>query len=108
MHYLDSNKTLREKARCELHKNATCCFELIPEAASHKTAAAQLLISQLPNHLLMDTSVCGWPAKTYIHQFCEDAGGRTYQEQWMIGTDGERERESAQVDDDNDDEAAVL
>ena len=27
-----------EKARWELHKNATCCFEQILEAASYKTA----------------------------------------------------------------------
>ena len=36
---------LSDKARWELHKNATCCFEQILEAMSHKTAAARLLTS---------------------------------------------------------------
>ena len=33
------SKTLREKARWELHKDDTCCFEKVLEAAPHKTAA---------------------------------------------------------------------
>ena len=36
---LDSNKTFGEKARWEIHKITTCCFEQILEAAPHKTAA---------------------------------------------------------------------
>ena len=38
MHYLDSNETLEENARWELHENTTHRFEQILEAASHKKA----------------------------------------------------------------------
>ena len=44
LHHLDSNR-----ARWVLHKNATCCFEQILEAAPYKTAALQPLISNLTN-----------------------------------------------------------
>ena len=49
MHQVDANKTLREKAKWELRKNATCCFEQILEATAHKTATVQPLISNLKN-----------------------------------------------------------
>ena len=41
MHHLDSNEKHEVKARWEHHKNATCCFEQILEAAPHKTATVQ-------------------------------------------------------------------
>ena len=50
MHYLDSNKMYGEKARWEVNKNATCCFEQILEAALHQKAAVWPLISHLINH----------------------------------------------------------
>ena len=40
---MDSNKTHGEKARWELHKNATSYFEEILEATLHKIAAVQPL-----------------------------------------------------------------
>ena len=36
---MDSNETLGEKARWELHTNDECYFEHILEAAAHKTVA---------------------------------------------------------------------
>ena len=35
MHYMDADKAYREKARLELHKNATSYIEQILEAARH-------------------------------------------------------------------------
>ena len=82
-----------KKTRWKLHKDATCGFEQILEAAPHKTAAVQLLISHLTNHAehcwkskdKLISNVLLWtptdehtsvdqPAKTYIHQFCMDTG----------------------------------
>ena len=42
---LDANKTHEEKARWELQKNATYCFEQILEETSHKTATLRPLAS---------------------------------------------------------------
>ena len=39
MHHLDPNKTVGNKARWGLHKDATWCFEQILEVAHHETAA---------------------------------------------------------------------
>ena len=50
LHHLDSDKTLREKARWELHKNAKYSFEQILKAAFHKIAAVQPPISHLANY----------------------------------------------------------
>ena len=36
MHYLDANKTAREKARRQLHKNAASNIEQVLEATPHK------------------------------------------------------------------------
>ena len=41
------NKIRKEKARWELHKNATHCFEQILEATRYKTLAVHLLTSHL-------------------------------------------------------------
>ena len=38
MHHMDADKSYREKARQELHKNATSYTEQILEATSHNTA----------------------------------------------------------------------
>ena len=51
LHYLDSNKTLREKARWELHKDAACCFEQVLDAAPYKTTPVPPLTSHLSNYL---------------------------------------------------------
>ena len=39
MHHMNANKIYREKARQELHKNATSFIEQILEATTHKTTA---------------------------------------------------------------------
>ena len=44
------NKTLGEKARYELYKDTTYCFEQIMKTESHKTAAAWSLTSYPMNH----------------------------------------------------------
>ena len=36
MHYLDANKTVEEKPRRELHKNAASNIEQVQEATPHK------------------------------------------------------------------------
>ena len=38
MHHMDASKTYEAKARWELYKNDTCCFEQILETAHYKTA----------------------------------------------------------------------
>ena len=38
LHHLESNETLAGKARWKLHKDTTCCFEQIFEAAAYKIA----------------------------------------------------------------------
>ena len=47
MHHLNTNEAHGEKARCELHKNAMCCFEQILEAKPHKRAT--YLLSHKPS-----------------------------------------------------------
>ena len=37
MHYMDSNKTAREEARRQLHKNAASYLEQVLAATPHKT-----------------------------------------------------------------------
>ena len=39
MHHMDADKACREKARRELHKNATSYIEQIMKETSYKTAA---------------------------------------------------------------------
>ena len=46
---MDVNKTHRDKARWELHKNVKCCLEQILEAIPHKTAAIWPPTSHLSN-----------------------------------------------------------
>ena len=47
MDHMDADKTYREKARLELHKNATSYTEQILEATPHKTATVLSLTSYL-------------------------------------------------------------
>ena len=47
MHHIDADKTYWEKARQELHKNATSYIELILEATPHETATVRSLTSNL-------------------------------------------------------------
>ena len=118
---MDSKETIREKAKWELHKNATCQFEQIQEAAPHKTTSVRPLISHITNHpeeakknslamfshgfLHMDTPVLTKQQRLiYISSVQTlDAVKRTYQERWQIGMDVERvSRESVlstQLDD---------
>ena len=37
LHYMDANKTAREEARRQLHKNATCNLKQVLAATPHKT-----------------------------------------------------------------------
>ena len=92
---MNSKETIREKARCELHKEATCHFEHILEASPNKTTAVRPLASYHTNHLSKINQMCwallekkeqthkrhssidehtsvGRPAKTYISQLCVD------------------------------------
>ena len=85
-----------EKARWELHKNATCCFEQILEATPNKTAAVQPLTSHLKGHSRhvghccrikdkLISNILQWiptyghasdsqQARTHLHQLCVDTG----------------------------------
>ena len=52
MHHLDANKTHGEKARWELQKNATCCFEQILPGINipkNSNCTATYLPSQKPS-----------------------------------------------------------
>ena len=94
MHYMDSNKTAGEEARRQLHKNAASILEQVLAATPHKTptvrppiqvrrtrhaghcwrSRAELISDVLlwtPTH---DRAKAGRPARTYIHQLCEDTG----------------------------------
>ena len=53
------NKTHREKARWELHKNDTSYFEQILEAKPHETTAARPLTSHLKKHPYKTKKICG-------------------------------------------------
>ena len=46
MHHMDAEKTYREKAKREMHKNAMSYIEQILEATSHKTTIVWLPISK--------------------------------------------------------------
>ena len=59
MHHMDANKTHREKARWEVHKNAASYFKQILEATSYKTEAIQPLASQCTNHPSKTNKTCG-------------------------------------------------
>ena len=58
LHHLDSDKTLREKVRWELHKDAACCFEEILEAAPYTIATVQLLTSYLAKYPSKISKIC--------------------------------------------------
>ena len=47
MHHMDGDKTLRDKARRELHKNTTSNIEQILKATLYKTTAVRSLTSHL-------------------------------------------------------------
>ena len=53
-----TNKTLGEKARWELHKDAACYFESILEASHYKTAVVWPLTSHLTNHPRETSKIC--------------------------------------------------
>ena len=50
MHYMDANKTNREKARQQLHKNTTSNFEQVTVAAPHKAAVVRPPTTYLENY----------------------------------------------------------
>ena len=47
MHHMDADKTYREKAGQQLHKNATSYIEQVLEATCHKTATIRPPTSHL-------------------------------------------------------------
>ena len=59
MHHIDADKTQREKARRELHKNTTTYIEQILETTSHETAVLRPPTSYLWNHLNKTNRACG-------------------------------------------------
>ena len=50
MHHMDADKGYGEKARRQLHKNATSYIEQIPEATSYKTITVRPPTTHLENH----------------------------------------------------------
>ena len=97
-HHIDANKTHEEKAKWELHENATSYFGQILEAASYKTTTIRPLTPNLKYHTSytiktygevvvekgrtqMRCSSGGRPAKTYISSvWVLDAGWKTCRE----------------------------
>ena len=71
MHCRDTNKMHREKARWELHKNATSYLTQILEAAPCETTSVQPLISHLANHPNKMNKACGTllEKKGWIHKW---------------------------------------
>ena len=55
---MDTDETYSEKARREQHKNATCYFEQILEAALHKKKKTHTLVRPPTSHLTK------YPSKT--------------------------------------------
>ena len=47
MHYMEADKTYREKAKEEVHENATSYTERIPEVTLKETTAVRPLASHL-------------------------------------------------------------
>ena len=127
IHYMDSNETPRENAGWELHKNASCYFELILEATPQKFVAVWLLTSYLrnqqskTNRTIKKVRTSSWA--TFSHRlllindqqrftcfssvWTLDADLMTNKEHWMRGTNYERESgksmRSVWFDDDDDD-----
>ena len=50
MHHMDADKTHWEKARWELHENATSYVEQIKEVTPHLTSDVRPLTSHLKSH----------------------------------------------------------
>ena len=95
---MDADEAYGEKAREQLHKNASSCSEQILVAASHKTASVQPLITKTiqirrtryaghswrnKDELIFDVLLwtfsyerarVGRPARTYIQHFCTETG----------------------------------
>ena len=59
MHHMDTDKTYREKARWEQHKNTKSYREQILEATPHETTAVWPLTSHLRNHPSKMNKTCG-------------------------------------------------
>ena len=94
---MDANKTHREKATWELHKNSMSLLEQILEATHHKITVVWPLTSHLKSHPSKTKRTCrtskeelisdvllwtstrghisvGRPGRTYLHQLCADTG----------------------------------
>ena len=73
MHHVYANKTHGEIPKSELHKNATCCFEHILEAAPHK----QHLYDQQDTRDTVGESKINSQVKFFFgtrHKLCADTG----------------------------------
>ena len=122
IHHVYADKTYKEKAKREQQKNSTSNIEQILEETPHETTDIWPLTSHLKNHTNETNKLCRtvlekqwWTHRTFsnrplhlelpvlanqrqltnnIYVRTQDAVWKTCQEQWMIGTDGKRERES--------------
>ena len=117
MHNMDANKTYREKAWRQLHKNAASNMEQVLKAAPNKkqlyghlppiTKTIQVRRTRYARHcrrsgvkliseILKWTcshgrAKTGWPARTYIYSMpIQDVVLETYRERWTIETGGKR------------------
>ena len=68
MHHMDADKTHSEKARLELHKNATSYTEQFLEATPHETTVVRSPTPHLTNH----------PSKTKTYRTQLEKQGRTH------------------------------
>ena len=58
MHYLDSNKTVGEEARRQLHKNVASNIEQVLAATPHKAQTIQPPASQHENYQRLTNQAC--------------------------------------------------
>ena len=58
MHYLDANKTAREEARLQLHKNVASNIVLVLAATPHKAPAIQPPASHHENYPSQTNQTC--------------------------------------------------
>ena len=65
MHYIDVDKTHKEKARREMHKNSTSYIEQILEATPHETTVVSPLTSYEVHKISFQTFFV-WTFKIFV------------------------------------------
>ena len=80
MYHMNTNKTYREKAKWELHKNDTSYFKQILEATPHKTTAVQLLTFHLKDHPSKMNKTCRTLLlqQEWTHKWCSSMDSYTW------------------------------